>query len=98
LDCVSNSKRRKRAIIFAALLAGAVVAQETYPVSPKFQRQPAIQETLDRVDAAQDEWTGEQDFEELQKQVKETVAAQPEITARFRDPGGNVLGVFQQGK
>ena len=22
----------------------------------------------------------------------------PEITARFRDPGGNVLGVFQQGK
>ena len=22
----------------------------------------------------------------------------PEITARFRDPGGNVVGVFQQGK
>ena len=22
----------------------------------------------------------------------------PEITARFRDPGGNVIGVFQQGK
>ena len=24
-------------------------------------------------------------------------AAAPEITARFRDPGGNVIGIFQQG-
>jgi hypothetical protein len=92
LVCGSNSKRARRkpwfrsrpALILAVLIGGALIAQQTYPVSPKYQRQPAIQATLDRVDAARDEWTGEQDFEELQKKVKEAVAAQSGITSRFR--------------
>lgn len=67
----------------AAVVIVAAAAQ-TYRAEPKFRRVPAIHEVLDRVDAAKDEWTGEQDFEDLQKKVKETVAAQAEITSRFR--------------
>ena len=53
-----------------------------YPVAPKFQREPAIRQTLARVDAANDSWIGEQDYEELQKSVKEMIA-QSELPNRF---------------
>lgn len=56
-----------------------------YPVVPKFQREPSLRQTLARVDAAQDQWIGEQDYEALQKTVKETILADTGLTSRFRE-------------
>ena len=68
---------------FALGLAVALSAAD-YPVVPKFQREPAIQKTLARVDAAKDQWVGEQDYEELQKKVKETIA-QSDLIKQFKE-------------
>src|SRR5262245_58377065 len=80
----SGSSFNRRIVVFAAIVLAISAAQENYQASPKFWRVPAIQEALSRVDAAKDQWTGEQDFEDLQKKVKEVVAGQTEIVARFR--------------
>ncbi len=87
-DYVTNSNGSYKwlltgALAILALALGSKAAD--YPVIPKFQRQPAIRETLARVDATQDRWVGEQDYEALQKKVKEIILGDTELTSRFKE-------------
>src|SRR5262249_37022140 len=83
LACGSSFSRR--VVLLGALAVAASFPQENYQAAPKYRRAPPIREVLERVNAAKDEWTGEQDFEDLQKKVKEVVAGQQEIISRFRE-------------
>jgi len=68
-------------LLVVALLA---LAQERdYRVTPKFEKPLDIDPLLQRVDAANDQWLGERDYEAIEKKLKSNGLASSGVAGRF---------------
>jgi hypothetical protein len=100
---------RRRQVLLGLLLAAASFSQKPdYRVDPKFQKKLSIEEMFARVDARNDSWVGEQDYESIHQQLESyadrlkqgrpTFPRLDELAARFRKLAVVQLKVVASGR
>ncbi|MEP7366801.1 MAG: VCBS repeat-containing protein [Acidobacteriota bacterium] len=100
---------RRRQLSLGFLLAAVSFSQQAgYRVDPRYQKTLPIDELFSRVDARNDSWVGEQDYEEIHEQLEEsakrlklgepTFARLDELAARFQKLAVVQLKVIASGR
>ena len=100
--------RRQQSLVVLLLAAVCLAQTADYRVDPRYQKSLPIEDLFTRIDARNDSWVGEQDYESIHEKLEETAKhlkqglptfpRLDELAARFRKLAVVQLKVVSSGR